>query len=447
MKKLYLLGGLIVLVLVLFAVGYRQKRNAVSNHRHAEKSYTSMETHAGETETAGRKIQFWTCPMHSQIKLPDPGQCPICFMDLTPVYEDAEEEDTARITLTETARNLAAIETAAVAHRELSVEIRLPGIIDYDETKTANISAWIPGRVDKLYVNFTGAPVEKGQPLFRIYSPELRTAQYEYLIALNRYKEALERTDVQDISSSKQVMESVKKKLELWGILPGQIKEIEEKGEPADNMDFYSPASGIITERSAFEGMYFKTGDTLFRVADLSTLWIQLDAYEKDLQHIHAGQKAEISTDVYQGETFTGTVVFIDPFIDDMKRTGRVRIEVKNPDNKLKPGMFSRAILRKNIGRQLSIPCTAPLLTGKRAVVYVEIRENVFEGREVVLGPRAGDFYLVVSGLKMGEKVVTRGNFKIDASLQIRGEPGMMQLMEEAHGKTAAPAAPVQHHH
>ncbi|MCM8786314.1 MAG: efflux RND transporter periplasmic adaptor subunit [Candidatus Omnitrophica bacterium] len=391
------------------------------------------EKNVSQTE---RKIKFWTCSMHPQIKLPKPGKCPICFMNLIPVYEELEVKgEISKITLTEIERKLAEIETSKVEYRDLIFEIRLLGKIEYDETKIANISAWFPGRVDKLYVNFVGGYVKKGEPLFQIYSPELRTTQEEYLIATRRYYKALETKDENEILSSQLVKESIKKKLELWGITSEQIQEIEKKNYVLDKIDFYSPISGVVIEREVFEGKYFQTGEILFKIVDLTTLWVKLDVYEKDLSYINIGQKVNFVTESFPGENFSGKIIFIDPFINEKTRTIKVRIEISNPEGKLKPGMFGHSILKINLGKKLSIPATAPLLTGKRAIVYVEIKPNVFEGREVVLGQRAGDFYPVVSGLKAGEKVVTRGNFKIDASLQIQGKPSMMKPKEETEIK------------
>lgn len=426
----------ITIFLTIFA-----QENLSPQHQHTD---TMKDEKTVQTE---RKIKFWTCAMHPQIKLNKPGQCPICFMNLIPVYEEGtagEEKKVSRLTLSETARKFAEIETSVVAFRPMTFEVKLFGKVEYDETKIATISAWIPGRVDKLYINYLGAYIKKGEPLFQIYSPELRTGQEEYLIAFRRYRQALEKKDPAEINSSKVVKESLQKKLELWGIMPEQVKKLEERNYASDRMDIYAPISGIITEKEAFEGKYFMTGEILFKIAELNTLWIKLDAYEKDLAYLSLGQKINFVTETFPGEIFSGRVVFIDPFINEMTRTAKVRLEISNTQGKLKPGMFGHSILKRDLGKKLSIPATAPLLTGKRAVVYVEVEPNVFEGREVILGPRAGDFYPVISGLKAGEKVVTRGNFKIDASLQIQAKPSMMKPKEE---KPEIKVTPPLHQH
>ncbi|MCM8809502.1 MAG: efflux RND transporter periplasmic adaptor subunit [Candidatus Omnitrophica bacterium] len=415
--------NLILVVIFLFIIF--SPKNIFSQHQHISPKGQEKPSYIE------KKVKFWTCSMHPQIKLPNPGKCPICFMDLIPVYEEKEvKKGLPIISFTEQERKFAEIETSTVQYRDLIFEIKLLGKIEYDETKIANISAWIPGRVDKLYLNFVGAYVKKGEPIFQIYSPELITAQQEYLIALRRYQSALESKNEEEIYSSKIIKQAVEKKLELFGILPEQIKEIEKRGYATDKMDIYAPISGVIIERDVFEGKYFNTGDVLFKIADLSSLWIKLDVYEKDIPYVGIGQKVIFITESFPNQIFSGKVVFIDPFINEKTRTFKVRLEIYNPEGKLKPGMFGHAILKKNLGKKLSIPATAPLLTGKRAVVYVEVKPNVFEGREVVLGRKAGDFYPVISGLKLGEKVVTKGNFKIDASLQIQAKPSMMKLQK-----------------
>lgn len=393
-----------------------------------------------------RKVKFWTCSMHPQIRLPGPGKCPICSMDLIPVYEEeTKDEGVSQLTLSETARRLAEIETSPVAYRDLTLNVKLLGRIEYDETKIAHISAWIPGRVDRLYVSFAGAFVKEGEPLFRMYSPELRSTQEEYLLAFRRWQEAIESNDEKERVYSLSMKEAAQKKLELWGILPDQIKALEERGSAQDRMDIYSPISGTVIEREAFEGKYFQTGDILFKIVALRSLWVKLDVYEKDLSLIRSGQPVRFITEAYPGEIFSGKVVFMDPFLNETTRTAKVRLEIDNPDGKLKPGLFGHAVLTHEWGTTLSIPITAPLLTGERAVVYVETEPGRYEGREVVLGPRSGEFYPVISGLRPGEHVVTRGNFKIDASLQIQAKPSMMKPVEEAPGIKAAPS--MEHRH
>lgn len=439
--------------------------------------------------------------MHPQVKLPQKGKCPICFMDLVPVYESAaESESGARLVLSKTARELIEIETSPVEYRPLSITVRMVGKIEYDEMRLAYASAWVAGRIDKLFVNYTGMRVSKGDHLVSLYSPDLRTAQEEYLGAFKRWQTAKESGSADAVSSAQGIKDAIRKKLELLGVLSSQIEELEKTGKTDDHTTIYAPIGGTVVGKEVFEGKYVETGEKLFTIADLSGVWAMLDAYEIDLGWLRYGQKVEFETDAYPGETFKGRIAFIQPFVNEMTRTVKVRVNVPNPGKRLKPGMFVRArldvtlteggrvkepdlagkwmcpmhpeIVKDAAGtcdicgmdlvdaaslgfsnnkvpakKVLSIPVTAPLLTGTHAVVYVEEKtgeEVAYVGRRIELGPRAGDYYIVVSGLKEGEKVVTRGNFKIDSALQIQAKPSMMSP-EAGEAPAHQPSGPARH--
>jgi Cu(I)/Ag(I) efflux system membrane fusion protein len=451
--------------------------------------FSTQATQKSQEITSSRpekKIKYWTCSMHPQINLPKPGLCPICAMDLIPVYEGGGEEAGSEVSLTLNAvgRQLAEIETEAVRYESVSHEIRLVGKVEYDETRLSYISAWVPGRIDELYVDFTGTRVRKGDHLIKIYSPELISAQEEYIQAIRN----LEETRSSELGVMRQTAQSTLKssrdKLRLFGITEKQIEEIEKAGRPREHLTIYSSGAGTVIQKSGFEGMYVKTGDKIYAIADLSKVWLYLDAYESDIQWLHYGQPVVVEAESYPGEIFHGKVAFIEPFVDQKSRTIKLRVNVDNTDEKLKPGMFVRAMINATVGedgkiyeedlagkwicpmhpdvikdqqapcdicgmdlirtsefgfsdkpatetKALVIPKSAPLITGKRAVVYVENMTDKtgvhrYEGREVVLGPRAGDHYIVLSGVREGEKVVTKGNFKIDSALQIQAMPSMM---------------------
>ncbi len=374
------------------------------------------------------QVLYWTCSMHPQIKQPKPGLCPLCAMDLIPVTSSGSSTDEGprEITLSENAIKLAEIRVVPVERRAAAAEIRMVGKITYDETRLASIAAWVPGRIDRLFVNFTGIQVEKGEPMALMYSPELVSAQEEYLIAL--------RTDNQ------RLINASRKRLLLFGITERQVEEIEKEGKTKTHLTIYAPLSGIVIHKNGLEGMYVETGTQIYAIADLSQVWVLLDAYESDLMWIRKGQRVKIETEAYPGETYDGTIVFIDPFLDPKTRTTKVRVNVPNPQAKLKPEMFVRALVlavdktKKERAQEapLVIPATAPLFTGKRAVVYVEVpgKKGAFEGREVALGPRVGDAYIVREGLVEGEQVVVNGNFKIDSAIQILAKPSMMSPEE-----------------
>ena len=438
----------------------------------------------GEAEAAPT---IWTCSMHPQIRMPEPGQCPICYMDLIPLEDDNDVAGPRQLRMSEAGMALAEIRTEPVRRQYATRNVRMVGKVDYDETRLANITAWVPGRIERLYVDFTGVTVRRGDHLFSLYSPELIVAQRELLQALRSWERRGGEGSLVDST-----LHSAREKLRLLGLRPEQIAEIEAAGAPVDELTIYAPAAGTVTQRHVNEGMYVQQGTPVYTIADLAVVWARLEAYEQDLPWLRYGQEVEFTTESHPGEVFHGRIAFIDPILDERTRTVRLRVNVENPDGRLKPGMFMRATVRSRmaaggevfepalIGKWISpmhpeivkdgpgqcdicgmdlvpaeelgyavpertpeqpllIPATAPLITGRRAVVYVRLphtEEPTFEGREVLLGPRAGDDYIVRYGLEEGELVVVQGNFKIDSALQIQARPSMMGpeeiLREEA---------------
>ncbi|MCC6695566.1 MAG: efflux RND transporter periplasmic adaptor subunit, partial [Candidatus Hydrogenedentes bacterium] len=424
--------------------------------------------------------------MHPQIRMRQAGQCPICGMDLIPVSGMGAESPQGSLRTyqaSEPAIALMDLRTHPVERRFVTAEIRMAGKVDYDETRLGYITAWVPGRLDRLYVDYTGVKVNKGDHMVYLYSPEILAAQEELRRAANTV--ANMRADAPDIlrKTAQTTLEAAREKLGRWGLTDEQLAEAEKRGTVNDHITIYAPMGGTVIERMGQEGMYVETGTTIYTIADLSEVWVLLDAYESDLPWIHYGQTVEFTSEAYPGETFEGRIAFIDPVLDDMTRTVKVRVNVPNKDGRLKPEMFVRAVVRAQLAtggrvadaslagkwispmhpeivkdhpgncdicgmplvraetlgyvpaqasegdKPLVIPASAALITGKRAIVYVEIpgtQEPTYEGREVVLGPRAGDYYIVRSGVDEGEILVTNGNFKIDSALQILAKPSMM---------------------
>lgn len=381
-------------------------------------------THEGGPAEAD--VLFWTCSMHPHIQQPGPGKCPICAMDLIPIYAEGARgpEGPRTLTLSETAQKLAEIQTAPVRRKAVDVDLRMAGKVDYDETRLGYITAWVPGRIERLWVDFTGVEVAQGDPMAELYSPELLAGQEE-LIQAARAAERDERFQA--------TFEVVRNKLRLWGLTEKQIDEIAARDRPGERVTLHSPLSGVVVDRHATEGMYVDTGMQLYTIADLSRLWVKLDAYESDLRWLTKGQKVHLEAEAYPGETFEGTIAFIDPVVDARSRTVKIRVDAPNPLGRLKPEMFVRAVVHARVPSEdgmepLVIPASAALVTGKRAVVYIAVagQNGVYEGREVALGPRAGDYYVVREGLNEGEEVVTHGNFKIDSAIQILAKSSMM---------------------
>jgi Cu(I)/Ag(I) efflux system membrane fusion protein len=430
---------------------------------------------------AGRN-QMYTCSMHPQVRSTTPGQCPICGMDLIPVPSDEQEEEegeSPRLRLTPRSAALMQIEVWPVERQSVQVPVRLFGRLDHDETQLRTIAAWVPGRLDKLHVDFTGVAVRQGQPMVQLYSPKLIAAQEELLQALQADRE-LEAEGVGIVrETTRLTVVASRDRLRLLGLDSAQIERMEKRGEVEDYVTIPAPVSGIVIERLASVGDYVDTGTPIYRLADLSRLWAQLEVYESDLQRLEIGQQVSLSTQSLQGQSFEGTVSFIDPTLNDRTRTARVRVDVANADGRLKPGMFVRGTVAGGTDRtadvaphaahatpgdgvnqrgpekptegsaaELLIPASAPLITGRRAVVYVQLagsEQPTFEPRDVLLGPRAGAWYVVREGLAEGDLVVAKGAFKIDSELQIRGQPSMMQPEGGAapvhdHGATGGPA-------
>ena len=436
--------------------------------------------HEASTAETVAVQEIWTCSMHPQVRNPEQGLCPLCGMDLIPAESDSLGP--WQLKMSDQAQKLAEIETAPVKREFVAREIRMVGKVEYDEKKVGVISAWTGGRVDRLYVDFTGMMVHKEDHLVDVYSPNLLTAQQELLSASEAFRNGLR--NGANVQSTRKRMMATREKLRLLGLTQDQISTIETRGTPSDQLTIYSHLEGVVIKKHVVLGQYIKSGDPIYTVADLSRVWIKLDAYEGDIPWLRYAQHVEFQAHAWPGEVFRGKVVFIDPVLNPETRTVKVRLNVDNPHGKLKPDMFVRAVLFAKVGTRgfavdaslkgkwlcrmhpevvkessgacdicgmdlspaeelglvateldkapLTIPMTAPLITGERAVVYVKDpqKEGIFQGREIVLGARAGDVYVVKEGLEEGDEVVVNGNFKIDSELQIRAKSSMMYHSE-----------------
>lgn len=380
-----------------------------------------QEAHVHEAEAQQKTI--WTCSMHPQIRQDEPGKCPICGMDLVPVSSlehSGQEAGPGEVQMSESAIQLANVQTVTVTTGTPSVDVSLYGTVRPDETNIAAITARFGGRIEKLWVNYTGQKVKQHERLATIYSPQLLTAQKELLEAA-RYKD-------QNPSFYRSAVE----KLKLWDISQTQIDDILQKKEPQPYFDILSPITGTVTSRKVARGDYVKEGSELFNVVDLTTVWVMFDAYESDMPRIETGDTVDFTLKAKPGKTFEGKVRFIDPVIDPQTRTARVRVEAANPGGSLMPGMFVNGIIHAKLENDEGlplIPVSSVLWTGKRSVVWVRVpnRETpVFSYREITLGPKAGNRYVVEKGLNTGEVIATNGVFKIDAAAQLSGKTSMM---------------------
>jgi membrane fusion protein, copper/silver efflux system len=436
------------------------------------------ETAAGVAAKAD--VEYF-CPMHPQVIRSEPGTCPICGMPLSKRKKGAKEElpegVLTRVQFTPFRIAQGGIRTSSVEWKPLEREIETVGVVDFDERRLARITARFPGRVESLAVDFTGTSVERGKPLATLYSPEVFAAQQSLVAAARGLREAesSQGPDPRAVERSRALLEAARSRLTLWGLSQEQVGAVERSGTASPTIEVLAPISGVVTKKSVVAGDYVAEGAPLFDVADLSTVWMKARVYEQDLGVVAAGRKVTATASAYPGETFEGTVVFVDPFLDRTTRTADLRVDLPNPQGRLKPGMFVTAtvsvpladvepfssmprpsadgrpkvvywcpmhpevvqdtpgecakcggmeLVKKEIPGVdakdvLAVPETAVVDTGRRKIVYVESSPGVFDAHEVVLGPRAGVYFPVVKGLDAGAKVATAGSFLIDAETRL----------------------------
>jgi len=409
-KKYIIAAGILILGIILgnvFSGGSSETAQTEGEHEFVQDPIT----------------QLWTCSMHPQIKLEEPGNCPICGMELIPLEaSDESSENIAddEIVMNEQAYQLANIQTTVVEKASANKEIRLLGRVKPDERRLYSQVSHIPGRIERLYVNFTGEKIYTGQKIVRIYSPELISAQKELF-------EAIKSKDIYP-----QLYTASRNKLKLWKLSDKQIEAIEASGVVQEQIDILSDHSGYVMSKNVELGDYIKAGGNLFDIANLSSVWVMFEAYEADIPWIHINDKVSFNIQAIPGKTFEGKITYVDPFVSSNTRVAKVRVEVNNPSNKLLPEMYASGIIQakmKGMENTIVIPKSAALWTGKRAVVYVKVpHENTisFVYREVTLGQDMGEFYSIVEGLEEGEIVATNGVFRIDASAQLLGQKSMM---------------------
>jgi RND family efflux transporter MFP subunit len=342
------------------------------------------------------------------------------------------------------------VETVEVRRRNLQRALMAVAKVDEPETQLASISARISGRIDKLYLDFTGQQVRRGQMIASLYSPEVFSTAEEYRLALENRKRLGTGAEALAVSGAEELVNASRRRLELWGLTTQQLDEIASSAKPQIELPIYSTVSGIVTDRKVTQGQYVNAGEVLFTITDLSTIWVKADVYQPDLPSVRTGQSVGITSDSLPGTTLHGRVGFLDTSINPQTRTASARIEVPNPSMRLRPGMFVQVKFAAPAGHDvLAIPRSAVLDTGMRKFVYVAKGNGEFEGRQVQLGPASTDYYPVLRGLREGERIVSQGSFLIDSQTRITG--GMTGMFggskEFDHGQTdqgqaQAPAVP-----
>ncbi len=464
---------------------------ALGSCDHASRRTDAAPSHEGRA--APPAGEAYTCSMHPQVRLPNPGKCPICQMPLVPAKaaSSASSNETgaaSMLELSDHARAMAAVETATVQKKPLFHEVRTVGRVQYNETGLATITSRVDGYVEKLHVDFTGVTVNPGDHLVEIYSWDLIAVQQDLIFTLTTTKDPA-------------AIAGARLKLTRWGLTEEQVDEVARSHQARQELTLFSPIKGTVIEKHVVLKSVVRAGDVLYRLANLDSVWVYLDIYEYELPWVQYGQTVDISTEAWPGELFTGRVWFINPVLTEESRTVKVLVAIDNRDQRLKPGMYVSTVLKAQLladGRpapsavagmftcpmhpmvlqptggacpvcqmtltqipgkpsppsdtaQLvtTVPVTAVLDSGLRKLVYRERAKGEFEPVEIVTGPRSDAFYPVIQGLKEGDRVAVRGNFMIDSQFQIQGLPSLFYPLGQSgatghqHGAAgAAPSAP-----
>lgn len=403
------------------------------------------------------------CPMHTNYHSDKPGSCPICSMKLVPLASSASpgpgssqaaasprmessEKPSAgaqRIRITPERQQQIGVKFAMAELRPAAVETRAVGTVAYDETQIAHVHTKVSGWIEDVFVDFIGAPVKKGQPLFTIYSPELVASQEEYLLALRAKGELAGSSFARVSQGSAALLESARRRLELWDLTPAQIQALEKDGKVARAITVFSHVNGVVTERMAYHHGKTVTPDMdLYTIVDLSRVWVQASVYESEVAFVSVGQTAEISLP-YEAEQkpLRGRVAFIAPFVDPKSRTVQVRMEFANPKLELRPEAFVNVVLVRDLGRRLVVPKDAVLDTGTSQYVFVDKGDGYLEPREVKTGPDVGAGRVIQTGLIEGERVVTAANFILDSESRLKGALDAMGRPQPAEARAASASA------
>jgi len=391
-------------------------------------------------------VDYYTCTMHPSVREKEPGKCPICSMDLVPVMKgnmtpessskqppkhdhaamlagkpsdsSATSSPSHEFVVPVERQQQIGVRYAKVERKPLRHTIRAVGLIVPDKRRNWQFVSRVDGYVQKLEVTAPGELVEKDAPLLSIYSPDLLTTEREF-VALLRMRDQAKSKDARE--TPQRLIESARRRLQLWNVTTQQIADLEKTRKASDTLTLLSPFRGVVQSVPVEQGKSVKTGDLLVEVADLSVVWLWAEFYENELSMLQVGQKLTITAKSYPGQNFDGTISLIDPFLDATKRTAKVRIDIPNPDFKLRPGMYVNAELEMDMGAALTIPVSAVMPTGTRSVVFVDKAEGKLEPRIVQLGTKYGDIYEVKSGLEENERVVSSANFLIDAESKVQG--------------------------
>lgn len=409
----------VLMALVAVASWFAYGRQRPTSPPPAATAPTDEHSHDENADGQQAAATRYVCPMHPQVIQDHPGECPICHMDLVPLKvggsrgsADHGVDGVVPVELSQQRIQLMGMRTEQARLQQVTTSVRTVGYVVADESRVTRVHARTSGWVEELRANTTGQKVKKGDVLARIYSPELLATQRE-LVALAGHAEGG--------SIAGALVGDVKRKLSLYGMSDGDIAQVVRSGKPGRTVNLRAPATGHVTNKGAYDGLYFQPGTTLFEVSDLSTVWVIAEVYESEMAQVEAGQRAVVELTAYPGKTFRGTVDFVYPVVDPATRTMRVRVAVPNPDLKLLPGMYAQVTVWMEGEEGVVVPVEATIDTGEQQYVFIAAGDGLFEPRKVTFGRRTeGGMVEVVEGLDEGEIVVTTANFLLDSESRLR---------------------------
>ncbi len=438
----------ILLLLTLVGVGFLQRERLL-------KFFSATDSTRSSVSTAERKVLYWQDPMHPAYTSDKPGKAPDCGMDLVPVYEEAVTEvnlPDGAFRISPEKQQLIGVTYGEVAYKNVSRVLKAVGKLNYDETKIVRIHPKVEGWIENVFVDFVGKEVKQGQPLLSLYSPELVSTQQEYLIAMKGRNELSESPFAEAVFGADSLYEATRRRLQLWDITEEQIRELEKRGAPAKAITIYAPTKGFVLARNAYAKQRVTPEVELYSIADLSTVWLIADIYQNEAPEIRIGQMATFTLSYFPNQTFKGKVAYIYPQMDNETRTLKVRIDVANPRMLLKPEMYANVEIQIDYGKRILVPQEAVMDSGSEQLVFVGHEGGYLEPRKVQLGENVDGQFIVLSGLKAGERIVTSANFLVDSESKLKSAAAGMGMPGMNHGGGAPadakkPASPDHSEH